>query len=312
MAERQLATVYLLKDFGDSFSGPEFEVHVDFAFKNDGDDLIVDFYLGGFDALIVAAVEAIGEAENGNEPEDEFFDVGGEVLEEAMAGLGHGLAMEAAEEGDCEAFFVREGGQVTVGDEVEAVLVMGHVADVVAGVAEVSGGFEEFAGGSGELVERMECDEESVGEVGGLAGVFDVDAEAAGHGFDDLALFFSKAREIAAATAFSEIGDDAVADSGDGIEDFGLAVGAKNAMEDTDAGDDNFGALGADAGDLATGGESAFGEDVFEFADVGGGSVEAVGEVAIFPGDFVEDAENGGGSGGGGDDAIEGPAAGSF
>ena len=83
-------------------------------------------------------------------------------------------------------------------------------------------------------------------------------------------------------------------------------------MENADAGDDDFGALGADAGDLAAFGEGAFGEEVYEFADVGGGGAKAVGEVAILPGDFIEDAENGGGGGGGGDDAIEGSATGSF
>ena len=193
----------MLKDFSDSFAGPEFQVHVDLAFQDYGDDLIVDFDLGGFDALTVTAVEAIGEAKDGNEPEDEFFYASGEVLEEAVAGLGHGLAMKAAEVGDGEAFFVSKSGQVTVGDEVEAVFVVGHIADEVARVNEIGGGFEELADRGGELVERVEADEERIGEVGGLAGVFDIDTEAAGHGFDHLALFLAEAREVAAATTRS-------------------------------------------------------------------------------------------------------------
>lgn len=290
---------------GGALDGPEFEAEVGGGVEGEGERVRLERAGEGGDALVAGAVEGVGDAEDGGEEEEDALAFLGEGEELGVAGGGHGLAVVAAEEGDFEALVGGEAGEIGVGDDVVGVLVVAHAVDGVAGVAKVGGGFEKAALFGGEAVPGLEGGEELAGEEGDLAGVLEVDAEAAGELLDEGALFVIEAEAGGAGAAVGEVAEDAVAEAGGAVGEVGDGEAFEDSGEDGDAGDNDLGAAGADAGELAAVVEGEGGELLEEAVDLGEGGAAAVGFVAAGAGDTVGGADDGGGGGGGADGAGE-------
>jgi hypothetical protein len=69
--KHQGKTVDLLKDFSGLFAGPEFEIGVGFRTQCDYCLFGVQFDGQCVNALVMAAIEGVGEAEDGDKAEDE-------------------------------------------------------------------------------------------------------------------------------------------------------------------------------------------------------------------------------------------------
>lgn len=125
------------------------------------------------DELQVAAVEGVGEAQEGGEMADDVASGAGEGLEIDMLGTGQGLAVVACDHGHEVDL---RGGEMPPGlaaDEAGGVLVMrgAAAADRPADVMEQGGAVEEEAFLRAEAVEVGELVEESEGEAGDVGAM---------------------------------------------------------------------------------------------------------------------------------------------
>ena len=117
--------------------GPEFEGGVGGGGDLDGDGVAADDGVEGLDVGVVAAVEAVGDAEDAGEFPDGFAvwrRRGRRVI--AVGFFGGGAAVIAGDVGDDFDFDGRKAVEVAVFDEVVRVFVVGRVADVPADVVE--------------------------------------------------------------------------------------------------------------------------------------------------------------------------------
>src|SRR5215469_4852172 len=132
-----------------------------------------------------------------------------------------------------------------------------------------------------------------MGDLGDLARMKHGSAVAPDHLLDNAALVAIQHRELAAGSARSQVGDDAVAYSGGGVMQGRPLEKLERAAKNGRAGDDDLGALRSDSLDFATPGEVHRADLARELADLLDGGFQAIGFIAAGAGDAIDSAHDG-------------------
>src|SRR5262249_47146686 len=154
-----------------ALGAPLFQVDIAAGIDAELDQAVAQSALEAADALFVAAVETVGEAQNRNQHLYHVLLFSGERLISIVHRVGQRFAVITAESGDEQALALGESGHVGVGDHVVGMLVVSGGGDEMSDIVQAGCGFENFAGLRRELVERLQGMEKQASDVGYLAGV---------------------------------------------------------------------------------------------------------------------------------------------